>query len=122
VTQDLMTATGRLAVRDELDQFLAEWMAERTAAVAVTALRAHGLPAAVAIEFTEIVDEPQLVDRQYFVTLDHPEGGVRRYPGWPMQFSFAACQHRSGPPTPGQHTSAVLGELDVVVAELSARP
>ena len=45
--------------------------------------------------------------------LDHAKTGVRRYPGWPMRFSFAEAHHRRGAPTLGQHNREILTELGV---------
>ena len=55
--------------------------------------------------------EPQLNARNYYVPLDHPLTGVRRYPGWPMQFSFDGPQQRFGPPTLGQDNAEILAGL-----------
>ena len=64
--------------------------------------------------------EPQLEARDYYQTLDHPVTGKRRYPGWPMQFSFAGRElHPSGTPTLGEHNASVLrDELGLSAEEL----
>jgi crotonobetainyl-CoA:carnitine CoA-transferase CaiB-like acyl-CoA transferase len=64
-------------------------------------------------------DDPQLVARGYYEALDHAKTGVRRYPGWPMRFSFADAHHRRGAPTLGQHNREILTELGVSDDEIA---
>jgi crotonobetainyl-CoA:carnitine CoA-transferase CaiB-like acyl-CoA transferase len=67
--------------------------------------------------------DPQLNARGWFVELDHATAGRRRYPGWPMRFSFADVHHHFGAPTLGQHNHEILRELgwdDRAIAELEA--
>jgi crotonobetainyl-CoA:carnitine CoA-transferase CaiB-like acyl-CoA transferase len=119
VTDDLAGVAGRLAARDELDGLLGEWFAARDATEAVARLRAGGLPVGRVLRAPAMYGDPQLTAREYFVALENPKTGVRRYPGWPMRFSFAAAPHRSGPPTLGQHNAEVLGALGVGPADLA---
>ena len=67
------------------------------------------MPAAAVLTVPAMFDDPQLAARGYYVTLDHPRTGARRYPGWPMRFSTNPDQHRFGAPTLGQHNRDVLG-------------
>jgi crotonobetainyl-CoA:carnitine CoA-transferase CaiB-like acyl-CoA transferase len=55
-------------------------------------------------------DDPQLVARGYYQELGHARTGNRRYPGWPVQFSFASEHHRRGAPTLGEHNHEILTE------------
>jgi len=119
VTDDFATAAGRQAGRDDLDQLLGEWFAERSADDALALLRPRGLAVGRVLRAPAMYDDPQLAARGYFVPLENPKTGVRRYPGWPMRFSFAAAPHRFGPPTLGQHNAEVLGELGVGPADLA---
>lgn len=71
-------------------------------------------------------DDPQLAARGYYQTLDHPVTGERRYPGWPMRFSFIEGDvYLRGAPTLGQDNDEILGgELGLssdAIAELRAR-
>jgi crotonobetainyl-CoA:carnitine CoA-transferase CaiB-like acyl-CoA transferase len=119
VTDDFATAAGRQAGRDDLDQLLGEWFAERSADDVLALLRPCGLAVGRVLRAPAMYDDPQLVARGYFVPLENPKTGVRRYPGWPMRFSFAAAPHRFGPPTLGQHNAEVLGGLGVGPADLA---
>lgn len=116
----LMRAAVRVQRADVLDARLGEWLGARQAADAARLLRDGGVPAAQLLLPANMYDEPQLDARGYYQTLIHPVSGERRYPGWPMQFSFTPRDlHPSCTPTLGQHNDQVLGgELGLSAAEL----
>ena len=112
-TDDFAAASGRLLLHDDLDEFLGEWFAGRSSDAALARLREFGLPAGRMLRAPVMYEDPQLVARGFFVPLDNPKTGVRRFPAWPVRFSFARAPHRFGPPTLGQHNDEVLAELGV---------
>ena len=118
-TDEFMTVPGRIAGHDDLDEFLAEWFVAHRAEDAVARLRAHGLAAGQMLRAPVMYDDPQLQARGFYVPLENPKTGVRRYPAWPMRFSFAKAAQRFGPPTLGQHNAEVLAELGVDAEELA---
>jgi crotonobetainyl-CoA:carnitine CoA-transferase CaiB-like acyl-CoA transferase len=105
----LAGAAGRRDAHDELDVGIGAWTRARPVDEAVAPLIAAGIPAARVLSVPWMFDDPQLVARGYYVALDHERTGPRRYPGWPMRFSFAQAQHRFGAPTLGQHNDEILG-------------
>ena len=82
-------------------------------------LREFGLPVGKVLRAPDMYDDPQLNAREWYIPLENAKTGVRRYPGWPMRFSFAKASHRFGPPTLGQHNAEVLAELGVGPEELA---
>lgn len=118
-TEEFATLAGRLRYHDDLDELLGDWFAACDHDDAIARLRAHGLPVGAVLRAPDMYDDPQLVARGYYVALDNAKTGIRRYPGWPMQFSFARAQHRFGAPTLGQHNAEVLAELGVGPDELA---
>ena len=115
----LATAAGRMQRAEELDARLRVWTAGESASELASRLQAGGVPAAELLLAPRMYDDPQLVAREYYQALDHPVTGTRRYPGWPMRFSFAGVRHPSGPPTLGQHNAEILGgELGISGEEL----
>jgi crotonobetainyl-CoA:carnitine CoA-transferase CaiB-like acyl-CoA transferase len=119
--RQLADAAGRRAAHDDLDAGIADWAKNRGVDDVVDALTRRGIPAASVLTVPDMFDDPQLRARGYYVPLDHARTGVRRYPGWPMHFSFApGRQHRSGAPTLGQHNEAVLHELGLRDVQLAA--
>ena len=61
--------------------------------------------------FAEVVADPQVVENDYIVTVDHPQHGPLREIGIPIQFSKTPGKVRSAAPEFGQHTEEVLLEV-----------
>jgi crotonobetainyl-CoA:carnitine CoA-transferase CaiB-like acyl-CoA transferase len=117
----LRTAAGRRAHHDQLDEVIAAWTGGRAVHDVVHRLIAAGIPAGRVLTVPRMFDDPQLVARRYYVPLDHARTGRRRYPGWPMRFSFTPIQHRRGAPTMGEHNAEILGgDLGLSDTELAA--
>ncbi|MFQ5699144.1 MAG: CaiB/BaiF CoA transferase family protein [Myxococcota bacterium] len=100
----------RLERRAQLDAGLREWASEHSSEEVEGRLRLVGVPVSRLLGVDGIYGHSQLEARRYFETLDHPVTGKRRYPRWPMRFSFleGACYPRPTP-TLGQHNDEVLG-------------
>jgi crotonobetainyl-CoA:carnitine CoA-transferase CaiB-like acyl-CoA transferase len=105
----LQTAAGRRAHHDQLDETVTAWTRQHAVDDAVELLTSVGIPAARVLTVPRMFDDPQLAARRYYVPLDHARTGRRRYPGWPMRFSFTSEQHRAGAPTMGEHNAEILG-------------
>lgn len=116
----LRTAVGRRAHHDQLDEAVTAWTRRHAVHDAVSQLTSIGIPAARVLTVPRMFDDPQLVARRYYVALDHARTGRRRYPGWPVRFSFTPVQHRAGAPTMGEHNAEILGgELGLSDTELA---
>jgi crotonobetainyl-CoA:carnitine CoA-transferase CaiB-like acyl-CoA transferase len=120
----LRTLDGRRARHDDLDEGIDAWTQHRSPHKVIAALRPLGIPVATVLQVPRMYSDPQLNARGWFVDLDHATAGRRRYPGWPMRFSFADVHHRFGAPTLGQHNHEILRELgctDADITQLEAR-
>jgi crotonobetainyl-CoA:carnitine CoA-transferase CaiB-like acyl-CoA transferase len=107
-TSDPMDASARAA-----------WCADRTAEDAASTMLAEGVAAAAVVPAFEVLDDAQLVARDFFQAIDHPDVGPQDYPTWPMRLSAGPAVAWPGPaPTLGQNTDDVLRELGVTDAEL----
>jgi crotonobetainyl-CoA:carnitine CoA-transferase CaiB-like acyl-CoA transferase len=120
-SSELASAEARRQRAHEIDEQLAAWTADREASEVAELLRARGIPAAQLLTAPGMYGEPQLEARNYYLTLEHPVTGKRRYPVWPMRFSF-----QTGPVYPratatlGQHNDEILGgELGLAAPELA---
>jgi crotonobetainyl-CoA:carnitine CoA-transferase CaiB-like acyl-CoA transferase len=102
---------GRRRAHDELDAGIVAWTVEHSPSEIVDRLRPLGLAVAPVLAVPRMYADPQLDAREYFVELDHVVAGPRRYPGWPMRFSFTSVQHRWGAPKLGQHNREILAAL-----------
>ena len=124
--RDLASSEGRLARATEIDPLIADWTRHLRAKDAAETLRRAGVPAARVLRTPDMYGEDQLEARDYYQTIDHPVSGARRYPVWPMRFSFMqGAVYPGSAPTLGQHNEEVLcGELGLspdAVADLRAR-
>ncbi|MFQ5879519.1 MAG: CaiB/BaiF CoA transferase family protein [Dehalococcoidia bacterium] len=94
---------------DEIDQWLTEWLRERTAEEAV----AEGQTLRICTDYVytpaQMLEDPQYQARGYFVTLDHPEAGRQTYPGAPFVLSGTPWRHARAPLL-GEHNQEVYSE------------
>jgi crotonobetainyl-CoA:carnitine CoA-transferase CaiB-like acyl-CoA transferase len=118
------TADGELAVtvRDAADaealrratggdaSGLATWCAARSAADAMRALQAAGVPAGrVQNAHHLFTDDPQLSARAFFATLESPVFGERPFERFPALFGASALEpYRRAPAFVGEHNLDVL--------------
>ena len=77
--------------------------------------------AAPVIAARDVGDNPQLIHRGLFETIDHPVAGRFTAPGLPMRMSRVHRWTTRPAPTLGQHTAEILAELDAE-SPVSARP
>jgi len=109
---ELRSFAGRAARRDQLEEQLAAWTADRESARVEEELQAAGVPAAAMVRLPDELTHPQLVARDSFHTLDHPmlsgpipaSARIARFSGVPDPAQRPA-------PTPGQHTREICASL-----------
>jgi crotonobetainyl-CoA:carnitine CoA-transferase CaiB-like acyl-CoA transferase len=115
---------ARRARGDEIDRVLTAWSAGQDPFTAADLLRRAGVPAYAVMRSTDLIVDPQLEDRGFFVELDHPVLGRTRFDGPVTRFSATPARPAHAGPTIGQHTFEVLTDLlgydDEEVAELAA--
>jgi len=101
----------RVQLFDLLTELIKPYMAERGAADFVDRAQAAGLPCALSFDPGEIADDPHMVDRQFFVTVESAALGSVRVPGHPF---------RSDPPlqVPRRPASAAGADTDSLCREL----
>ncbi len=108
---DLAGLAGRTSAATALDRQLRAFCQTLAGSEVLERLRAGGIPSARLLTPADMYGEPQLEARGYYQTLEHPVTGKRRYPGWPMRFSFLPGDpHPRCVPTLGQHNREILGE------------
>ena len=123
--ESLCTVAARRERADEIDGRLQDWFSRQPLESAVERLAAAGIPAAPVVSPSLVTDNPQLRDRGFFESLDHPSTGAGLYPCPP----FARLAGQGGwlmrpPPTLGEHNREVLrdrcGVTDDELARLAA--
>jgi crotonobetainyl-CoA:carnitine CoA-transferase CaiB-like acyl-CoA transferase len=109
--EGLSTIDGRRERADEIDARLAEWFVAQPRESTVERLAAVGVPAAPVVSPSLVIENPQLADRSFFESLDHPSIGAALYPTPP--FAPLTGQSRwlmRPPPRLGEHNGEVLRE------------
>jgi crotonobetainyl-CoA:carnitine CoA-transferase CaiB-like acyl-CoA transferase len=99
--------TNYALMKPELDRALTS----RTRAEWTACFRTAGVPCGAVRDVGEVLADPQIAARDMVATLAHPTAGSTRVVGTPIKLSDTPASVRTPPPTLGQHTDAVLGEL-----------
>jgi len=107
--QDPRFATNqvRMEHRDELDAVLLPWFVERTREQVFATLQAHRVMCAPIRTVDEVFGDPQLVERGFFVEVDHPGAGRLTFPGAPFLMSETPWSLRRPAPGLGEHNEEV---------------
>ncbi len=98
--------------RQELDNLVAEWTSGHDAHALMHQLQQGGVPAGAVLTNKEMLEDPQLNQRETFVAITEPEGVTYRYPGLPIHFSNdpeGIPLHRA--PQLSEHARPILGLL-----------
>jgi crotonobetainyl-CoA:carnitine CoA-transferase CaiB-like acyl-CoA transferase len=115
-----VTNAKRVENRSELVLLLAEIFRRRTTREWVEALEAAGVPNGPINNLEQVFEEPQVVARGVKIELQHPLAGRVPLVASPMRFSGTPLEHKTPPPTLGQHTDEILrGMLGMSDAEIS---
>jgi crotonobetainyl-CoA:carnitine CoA-transferase CaiB-like acyl-CoA transferase len=89
-------------------EFMRPWFEERTRDEIVEAAQALGMPFSYSLTVEELLDDPQLRAREFFVTVEHPGAGAVAEPGPPARLSRGGWA--TGPaPRLGSGNGEVLG-------------
>jgi crotonobetainyl-CoA:carnitine CoA-transferase CaiB-like acyl-CoA transferase len=104
------TNDGRVTNRRDLIPMLAQALHERSTRDWLTILEKAGVPAGPINTVSDVFEDEQVRFRG--LQLDLPHSGLGRVPGvaCPIRFDGKPLQYRAGPPTLGEHRSAVLAE------------
>ena len=86
----------------------------------ISALTAAGVPCGAVKTVPEALSDPQVAARNMIEEVEHAVLGSIKVLGTPIKLSETPSCIRSAPPTLGQHTDAVLGELGLLVDEIAS--
>jgi formyl-CoA transferase len=111
------TNPARVAHRRELEELLTEAFSSRDAEEWVRALRAAGLPCAPINSVDEAFAHEQVRALDVVESIAHPAAGHVPLVRSPLHFSDTPPVIRHPPPTLGQHTEEILGEVLGLSAE-----
>ncbi|MEA2619673.1 MAG: hypothetical protein QOC97_446, partial [Chloroflexota bacterium] len=114
------TNGDRVERRAELRPILAARFADRPAAAWSAALDAAEIPCGPINDILTAFASPEAVALGMTVEQEHPAWGVIRQVGLPFQLAGTPASIRIPPPTLGQDSDAILGELGYSAAEIHA--
>ncbi|MBT4492492.1 MAG: CoA transferase [Gammaproteobacteria bacterium] len=100
-------------------EFMEPYLKTRTRAEIVEAAQALGMPFSYALAPDELLTEPQLLERNFFVDVDHDVVGTITMPGAPVIMSETPIRVGAAP-TLGESTVRILSEdLNMSTGEIS---
>ena len=114
------TNKDRMANYDQMRPPIDRVFRTATNADWIARLNAAGVPNGEVRDIGQMLNDPQLAEREMVQTLMHPTIGATRVIGAPIKLSDTPASLRSAPPVLGQHTEAVLGELGYEPGEIAA--
>jgi crotonobetainyl-CoA:carnitine CoA-transferase CaiB-like acyl-CoA transferase len=100
-----------LTYAPDIDGILAEWLSTRTKQQATEEMQAAGVAVTPINTPEDVVKDPYLNARGFWVKIDHPVVGEVTYPGAPMDMAEGGFQVRMPAPLLGQHNAEVYGKL-----------
>jgi formyl-CoA transferase len=104
------TTRDRYAHRDDVDELLGPWIAQRTKREVMETLGRAGIPAGAVFDTDELLNDAFLRERGMFCTVDHPVRGPVTMPGWPVKMSDSSVPLVSAPLL-GQDNAQVYSDL-----------
>ncbi len=105
------TNQSRVRNREALIPLLQAKMLERNKMEWLRALEAVQVPAGPINDVAQVFAEPQIQARDMQINIPHPHNGDLQLVGNPIKLSRTPVQYQRPPPTLGQHTEEVLGNL-----------
>ena len=90
-----------------IERIIENWAMQHTRQEITEWGQSHHHPFGPAATASEVLENPQLQDRGFFVKMKHTEFGDITYPGAPYKLPASPWQLRSSAPTIGQHNNEV---------------
>lgn len=97
--------------QDELDTIISDWTRDQDHYQVMTSLQEVGVAAGAVLTVAELMDDPQMKERDFFPVQTHPEAGAFPCKGKPMWFSRTPLRNDMPAPCLGEHNSFVYGTL-----------
>ncbi len=97
--------------QDLLDSYIETWTKSRDAYDITAALQKAGIAAGPTLGPKELVEDPHLKKRGFFIENNHPVIGKMLYPGLPFRLSNSPKGNYKPSPLLGEHNNYVLSKL-----------
>ena len=109
----------RVANRAQLIPLIERALATKGSVAWADELSRVGIPAGSINTVAGALEHPQVIARDMVLSTEHPSAGTLRMTGSPIKLSRYTATVRRPPPTLGEHTDDVLGELGYSAAEIA---
>lgn len=117
---NMMKIGWRIVNNAAVDEVVSAWTSARTKDEIVDALNRAGVACSPVRSIDEVMQWPQLLEREMIVRLVNPLTGVpaaAAAPGFPIKFSRTPASHDRPAPLPGAHCEEVFARLAGLSAE-----
>ena len=95
---------------EEAESLIAPWFMQHTKDEILRLCLQNRIPCAPVLTFDEVLESPQLLERDWFREVGHPQAGSLRYPGAPARLHGSPCRVVRPAPLLGEHNAELLGE------------
>jgi crotonobetainyl-CoA:carnitine CoA-transferase CaiB-like acyl-CoA transferase len=112
-------ATARRHNRESLIAAIESVTRTKPAAHWLALLRQAGVPCGEIADYRDVLSDPHLIERGFFVDLPHPALGTLRGLGSPLRLERTPVRHRRAGPRLGEHNEEILRELGCTDADLA---
>ena len=116
----LASNTGRVARVDELDAAIGQWAQTLSVDEVLAALDKADVPAGKIYTVADIAVDPHYAARGMLESVTMDDGSALAVPGFVPKLSLTPGSHQRNAPTLGQDTDAVLREVGLSEAQISA--
>ena len=107
------------AIGAEVEAAFLDWLRPLTKQQAMEDAQAAGWPLSALNTPADVLRDPHMREREFFVTIDHPVAGQVVLPGLALRFSETPGEVRRSPLL-GEHNAEVFGELGYSPEEVAA--
>jgi crotonobetainyl-CoA:carnitine CoA-transferase CaiB-like acyl-CoA transferase len=107
----------RLAAAALLDERVANWTSTQDARELMHRLQGAGIAAGVVMNGKDLLEDPHLREREFFIPQDRAEIGVKHYPGEPFRLAEAVLPEPRRSPYLGEANNAIFRDLLGLCAE-----
>ena len=115
----LSTLEGRKQQEDYLNENIARWTINQEAKTLMVTLQAAGVPAGMVNNTKDLFSDPQLLAREHWINMDHPEMGDHSFDAVEVQLSGTKPLYKTPSPLLGQHSKQILADYLNISAEES---
>jgi len=109
---------GRVAHRDELEKLIEDVTVSRTTKEWLDVFEGRGMAYAAVNDIQSTLRHEHTRARNMVVEVEHVDCGPLRLVNTPVKFSESRPSVRAAPPTLGQHTDEILGQLGIGDAQI----